>query len=147
MTNMSLEVELMLFGRQIPFIAERRYHHWPEIGKGGEKKPANKWDALAMLLNLQGDNSNRKVLRASRNAHAADVVRVETFYNRGDHAGDYDYLIASGAVDELLADRLVEGTPKWGYTDMHELKITERGMRALVDHIAQLEGKEKIEEK
>lgn len=146
MTSMSLETELAIFGHQIPFISQRHFIQWPQIGEKGEK-PADKWDTLVLLFELHGSNTRRKVLRAQRNVHRKDIVRVESFYNRGDHAGDYDYSISDGVVDELLNEGCVEGTPQWGYTDKYELRLTDRGIRALFEHLKTLYPKEEPEEK
>lgn len=135
MATMSLGLELAIFGNQIPFIIERHYRRWPEWDpKSKEQKTADKWDTLALLLELHNDSTVRKILRKGK----VDIIRIETHYRRGGHAQDHDYLVASGVVDELVRERCLDATPKWGYTDRNELKLNEVGMRALIQYLETL---------
>ncbi len=142
MTAMSLGLELALFGGQVPFIAERNYRKLPAI-KAGAPMPepiSDVWTVLALLIEGHNDQTVRAVLKqnCAKNRHALPVVRIALYssgYTRGEWTSDHDFPIKVEVVDELVRNRYVVGTPRLGYTDNTELKLTEQGQRALVDHL------------
>ena len=132
--SMSLAVEFAVFAHRVPFLAERHYMKWPAM-EDPSSKVSDKWDTLGLLIEQHNDGTRRKILRAEH----FDYVRVESFYNSGNWAQDYDFLVAPGVVDGLLAEHCIEGTPHMGYTDDKELHLTQRGMEALAAYIQKLD--------
>lgn len=54
-------------------------------------------------------------------------------YTKEEHSKSYYFSVTERVVQELLAGALVSGKPEWGYTDMHELRINDRGARYYLD--------------
>ena len=142
MTAMSVGLELALFGGQVPFIAERNYRKLPAI-KDGAPMPEpieDVWTALALLTEGHNDQTVRAVLKenCTKNRRNVPVVRIALYssgYTRSEWTSDHDFPLKADVVDELVRNRYVAGTPHMGYTDNTELKLTEHGERALVDHL------------
>lgn len=71
--------------------------------------------------------------------HSAPHVEVKHFsggYER--YSGTDRYLVTQKAVDYLLSNHLVAGTPEWGYTNMRELRVSKRGEEVLWERIGVL---------
>jgi hypothetical protein len=138
MTTMSLEVEFAIFGHQVPFLAERHYRKLPRITEKSVPDPIDDvWTALALLVEGHNDGTSRvaMTMMCPKNQHTESIIRVSTFYNRGDWAEDYDFPISGTVMNEMRNGGYVAGTPRWGYTDKTELRLTDRGRRALVEHL------------
>lgn len=85
---------------------------------------------LDLLVQSWGDNTVRQI---ERWPHFPTHVHVE-------HCSDFSYLITDEVADQLLAHGWAAGVPKWGYTEMRELRATEFGERVLWERRSRLDG-------
>lgn len=87
-------------------------------------------DGLIVLDLLYTDRweykTDRRLLLPWARSKAEPYVRVEGY-------GVRDYCVAIGLGELLLARMLVEGHKHWGYTDDHELAISDVGRQLIRD--------------
>jgi hypothetical protein len=81
--------------------------------------------ALDLLYHRWNDGSTRDL-------HVRYARRGESYIAVGYHhdwsdSTWYYYEVTSSLPQRLLAEHLVKGKPQWGYTDMHELSISDAG--------------------
>jgi hypothetical protein len=81
---------------------------------------------LDLMYSRWGDGTLRELSRWS-NGHNY----VSIWHEGGDHgrgqATVKRYLVCCTTVDTMVKDVLLRGRPQWGYTEMNELLISERG--------------------
>jgi hypothetical protein len=78
--------------------------------------------------------------------HSDAHVEIRHFGGHYDcYTGSDRYLVTQRAVDALLAERLISGTPEWGHTNMRELIVTQRGEEKLWERISELRKQHDIE--
>lgn len=85
---------------------------------------------LDLLCRRWGDNTIRTVSRW----HKSIGPYVELEHCREHADSEYRrFAITERVADELFARHLVKGTPRWGYTEMRELRATAAGEDMLWD--------------
>ncbi len=83
--------------------------------------------ALDLLVKRWGDNSTRELIR-----YFKDATYIELGYHHDFSPSTiYRFSITARVADEMLARHLVEGTPRWGSTDMKKLRASDYGERVL----------------
>ncbi len=95
----------------------------------GPRAPIADYRIAAGLLVERWNDYTRRYIKARR---PNPTLEIEWFYKNGGHADDTTVPITQGAIDELLRQGLVSGTPQMGYTDMSRLIITDRGRRRVI---------------
>lgn len=85
---------------------------------------------LDLLYKRWGDNTTRHIdLRFEEFGPYVEIGYHHDFsYSRYSR-----FSVTQRVVDALLSRYLVEGKPQWGYTDMRQLSITNRGGDRLYD--------------
>lgn len=141
----NLRTELMVLGHRFEFIDQHHYLRLPCVEKDTVPEPISDVRvALVLLFELYNDGTRRRLLTKDnfRNRHEIPLVRVETFYNDGGHAGDHDFPIAEAVLDELKREGCLHGTPHMGYTDKTELKLSDAGVELLAKRLESLASEE-----
>lgn len=88
------------------------------------------WTILDLMARRWGDSSSRTLYRWK-----GRPPYVEVWWEGGDHGRGAPtiehFSVDPRVVNHLLSVGYLRGTPKWGYTEMHELELTDDGEKAL----------------
>ena len=89
---------------------------------------------LDLLAHRWGDGTTREIVRWFEKTISDDHGKPwpGPYVEIGHHADFHDstiyrFRITTAVADNLLASGDVGGRPKWGYTELHELVISDRG--------------------
>ena len=83
---------------------------------------------VAGLLFHRYNDGTKRHIRMGDGAPLLIISSTEVWFA----AGRRDFPIDPKAVDFLLQERAIDGTPEWGRTDMNKLRLTEHGMRLVL---------------
>ncbi len=91
---------------------------------------------LDLLCARWGDNTVRRIhlprVREGRRFYVEPYLEIRHCRDFGD--GDVHRIrVTERSARELREGRLVTGQPHWGHTDMHELSISDAGVRRIWD--------------
>lgn len=89
---------------------------------------------LDLLYRRWNDSTDRVLHRKFRGRDRPSYVRVEHVHDFSEGTRT-DFLVTEGVIDRLLARHHIEGKPRWGYRDEHELIITQAGIMAFDDTV------------
>ena len=95
-----------------------------------DEKVTDEWVALDLLHSSFGSSSAATLHVWSDGTHE---IRIDYWGREDHHIGTDSFFTTEAITVALKAKGYVEGTPKWGYTDQTELKISKRGTAALVE--------------
>lgn len=88
---------------------------------------------LDLLCRSWQDSTDRVIKTWKGQEPYVEIGVYSSGYTREEWTCGYYFLITPGVIARLIASRYVNGKMEWGYTDMHQLRISEAGERVYWD--------------
>ena len=97
----------------------------------GPKQPVRDYRVVAGLLFCRYNDGSRRAIKRDSSKSLYHTLEIVWYGDRGP-TGFASMLVTAEATEKLLEERMLNGTPEMGYTDMHRLILSPRGKKQVI---------------